>query len=426
MYETSKQLFEKAKHYIPGGVNSPVRAFRSVGGDPLFIAWAQGSKVYDVDGNAFIDYVGSWGPMILGHRHPTVIEALQHALERGTSFGAPTEAEVEFARMLVEAVPSLEMVRLANSGTEATMSAIRLARGYTERTEIIKFSGCYHGHADDLLVKAGSGATTLGIPDSKGVPDDTARHTITLPFNDLDAVGKTVDANGKAIAAIIVEPIPGNMGVVIPRIEFLAGIRELCDHYGIVLIFDEVMSGFRVAWGGAQSLFGVIPDLTCLGKIIGGGLPIGAFGGKREIMENLAPSGPVYQAGTLSGNPLATTAGLATLKLLAQPGTYERLEKLGNDLTREVDQRARQAGQAICSNRVGSMFSIFFTNERVIDYKTALRSDTVKFSRYFHAMLKRGVYLAPSQFEAGFISSAHSEEDVTKTVEAVEEAFKEV
>jgi glutamate-1-semialdehyde 2,1-aminomutase len=426
MYEKSEHLFEEAKKYIPGGVNSPVRAFKAVGGTPPFIAWAQGSKIYDVDGNAYIDYVGSWGPMILGHKHPSVIEALKRALERGTSFGAPTEAEIELAQVIVEAVPSIEMVRMANSGTEATMGAIRVARGYTGKDKIIKFSGCYHGHGDYLLVRAGSGATTLGIPDSKGVPDDFAKNTIPLPFNDLDAVKQVIEEEGKQIAAVIVEPVPGNMGVVLPQEGFLSGMRELCSQHDIVLIFDEVMSGFRVSWGGAQTLYGIIPDMTCLGKIVGGGLPVGAFGGRREIMENLAPLGPVYQAGTLSGNPLAVAAGLETLKLLSQPGTYETLEEGSRYLTEALKEIAVKTGVEIYSTRVGSMFSMFFSSGPVVDYDTAQKSDTDKFSRYFHSMLKRGIYLAPSQFEAGFLSLAHSPEDFDKTLEAATKTFKEL
>jgi glutamate-1-semialdehyde 2,1-aminomutase len=422
----SELLFEEAKKYIPGGVNSPVRAFKAVGGTPPFITSALGSKIYDVDGKEYIDYVSSWGPMIVGHRHPQVIKALQKALTKGLSYGAPTEAEIELARMIVEAVPSIEMVRMVNSGTEATMSAIRLARGYTGRDKIIKFSGCYHGHGDFLLVKAGSGATTLGIPDSKGVPDDFARNTITLPFNNLDAVRKAVKAEASKIAAIIVEPVPGNMGVVLPQEGFLRGLRDLCHETGIVLIFDEVMSGFRVAWGGAQSLYGVIPDMTCLGKVIGGGLPVGAFGGKKEIMENLAPLGPVYQAGTLSGNPLAVTAGLETLKILAQPGTYETLGKSADYLVEKAKKLAQKTGVKTHISRVGSMFTLFFASQEVIDYDTALKSDTVAFSRYFHLMLKGGIYLAPSQFEANFISLAHSQENLNKTLEVMAKAFKEL
>ena len=426
MSNKSELLFEEAKKYIPGGVNSPVRAFKAVGGTPPFITSALGSKIYDVDGKEYIDYVSSWGPMIVGHRHPRVIEALQKALTKGLSYGAPTEAEIELARMIVEAVPSIEMVRMVNSGTEATMSAIRLARGYTGRDKIIKFSGCYHGHGDFLLVKAGSGATTLGIPDSKGVPDDFVRTTITLPFNNLDAVKKAVKAEAPKIAAIILEPVPGNMGVVLPQEGFLRGLQELCHETGIVLIFDEVMSGFRVAWGGAQSLYGVIPDMTCLGKVIGGGLPVGAFGGKKEIMENLAPLGPVYQAGTLSGNPLAVTAGLETLKILAQPGTYETLEKSSAYLVEEAKKLAQKTGVKTHISRVGSMFTLFFASQEVIDYDTALKSDTVAFSRYFHLMLKGGIYLAPSQFEANFISLAHSQENLDKTLEVMTKTFKEL
>jgi len=422
----SELLFEEAKKYIPGGVNSPVRAFKAVGGTPPFIASALGSKIYDVDGKEYIDYVSSWGPMIVGHRHPRVIEALQKALTKGLSYGAPTEGEIELARMMVEAVPSIEMVRMVNSGTEATMSAIRLARGYTGRDKIIKFSGCYHGHGDFLLVKAGSGATTLGIPDSKGVPDDFARNTITLPFNNLNAVKKAVKAEAPKIAAIILEPVPGNMGVVLPQEGFLRGLQELCHETGIVLIFDEVMSGFRVAWGGAQSLYGIIPDMTCLGKVIGGGLPVGAFGGKKEIMENLAPLGPVYQAGTLSGNPLAVTAGLETLKILAQPGTYEKLSKSSEYLVEEAKKIAHKVGVKIYISRVGSMFTLFFASQEVIDYHTALKSDTVTFNRYFHLMLKGGIYLAPSQFEANFISLAHSQENLDKTLEVMAKTFKEL
>ncbi len=426
MSNGSELLFEEAKKYIPGGVNSPVRAFKAVGGTPPFIASALGSKIYDVDGKEYIDYVSSWGPMIVGHRHPRVIEALQKALTKGLSYGAPTEAEIELARMMVEAVPSIEMVRMVNSGTEATMSAIRLARGYTGRDKIIKFSGCYHGHGDFLLVKAGSGATTLGIPDSKGVPDDFARNTITLPFNNLNAVKKAVKAEAPKIAAIILEPVPGNMGVVLPQEGFLRGLQELCHETGIVLIFDEVMSGFRVAWGGAQSLYGIIPDMTCLGKVIGGGLPVGAFGGKKEIMENLAPLGPVYQAGTLSGNPLAVTAGLETLKILAQPGTYEKLSKSSEYLVEEAKKIAHKVGVKIYISRVGSMFTLFFASQEVIDYHTALKSDTVAFNRYFHLMLKGGIYLAPSQFEANFISLAHSQENLDKTLEVMAKTFKEL
>lgn len=424
MRAQSEHFFEEAKKYIPGGVNSPVRAFKSVQGTPPFISWASGSKIYDVDNNGYIDYVGSWGPMILGHRHPQVIDALKQALDRGTSFGAPTEIEIEMARLIVEAVPSIEMVRMVNSGTEATMGAIRVARGYTGRDKIVKFSGCYHGHADYLLVKAGSGATTFGTPDSKGVPADFARNTITVPFNNLAAVHDVLKQERNTIAAIILEPVAGNMGVVPPRKDFLSGLRELCTHHGIVLIFDEVMTGFRVAWGGAQSLYDVIPDMTCLGKIIGGGLPVGAYGGRRDIMEQVAPLGPVYQAGTLSGNPLAITAGLETLRLLSQPGTYEALEERSRHLEEEGKKLAARYHIPASFARVGSMFCLFFRPGDIPDYETAQMCDTAKFNRYFHAMLDHGVYLAPSQFEAGFISLAHSEEDITRTLEAMEEAFK--
>jgi glutamate-1-semialdehyde 2,1-aminomutase len=362
--------------------------------------------------------------MILGHRHPKVFEALKRSLERGTSFGAPTESETELARMIVEAVPSIEMVRLVNSGTEATMGAIRLARGYTGRDKVIKFSGCYHGHADYLLVKAGSGATTLGIPDSQGVPETFAQNTITLPFNNLEAVKEAVKDKGETIAAIILEPVPGNMGVIPPQEDFLRGVRELCNQNNIILIIDEVMSGFRVSWGGAQSLYEVIPDMTCLGKIIGGGLPIGAFGGKKEIMEKLAPTGPVYQAGTLSGNYLTVTAGLETLKVLSQPGIYEKLEESSKYLVEEAKKLAHNAGLEAYFTRVGSMFSLFFTSEVVVDYETAQKSDTNKFSHYFHSMLEEGIYLPPSQFEANFISLAHSEEDLDKTLKALAKTFK--
>jgi glutamate-1-semialdehyde 2,1-aminomutase len=423
MQEKSHHLFEEAQKYIPGGVNSPVRAFKSVQGSPPFISQAQGSKVYDVDGNEYVDYVGSWGPMILGHRHPQVIEALKNTLESGTSFGAPTEVEIEMARTITEAVPSIEMVRMVNSGTEATMSAIRVARGFTGKDKIIKFNGCYHGHADYLLVKAGSGATTFGTPDSKGVPADFARNTITVPFNNLAAVKDILDKEHGSIAAVILEPLPGNMGVVLPKDGFLQGLRDLCTKHNIVFIFDEVMSGFRVAWGGAQSLFGVTPDMTCLGKIIGGGLPVGAYGGRRDIMENIAPLGPVYQAGTLSGNPLAVTAGLETLKILKEPGTYEKLEERAKLLEEEGKKIATRRNVATWYTRVGSMFCLFFHAGEVYDYETAQQCDTEKFSRYFHAMLEGGIYLAPSQFEAGFMSLAHSDEDIEKTLRAMDEAF---
>ncbi|MEE8209702.1 MAG: glutamate-1-semialdehyde 2,1-aminomutase [bacterium] len=423
--ETSARLFAKARELIPGGVNSPVRAFKAVGSEPRFIARAEGSRIFDADGNAYIDYVASWGSMIVGHAHPSAVAALQDAVERGTSYGAPTDLEVTLAEMVVEAVPSVEMVRMVNSGTEATMSAIRLARGATGRDKIIKFAGCYHGHADGLLVEAGSGATTLGVPTSPGVPVDYARNTITLAFNDLDALAGVFGAEGRDIACVIVEPVAGNMGCVPPKDGFLEGLRELTAEHGALLIFDEVMTGFRLAYGGAQELYGVTPDLTCLGKVIGGGLPVGAYGGRRELMEQMAPEGPIYQAGTLSGNPLAMTAGIETLKLCHEPGFYERLEKTSATLTAGLEQAARRAGLALTFQRVGSMFCCYFSGQEVSDHQSALRSDTEAFARYFRSMMARGVNLAPSQFEAGFVSSAHTEADIDATVEAASEAYRE-
>ncbi len=424
MMKGSERLFQEAKRYIPGGVNSPVRAFRAVGGTPLFIQRAQGAKIWDIDGNEYIDYVASWGPMILGHAHPRVVEALQRAAERGTSFGAPTALEVELASLIVEAVPSVELVRMVNSGTEAVMSAIRLARGYTRRDKVIKFEGCYHGHSDGLLVRAGSGATTFGVPDSPGVPEDYTRNTLLAPFNDLEAVKGLVHANPGQIACIVLEPIAGNMGVIPPQEGFLEGLRKLCDEEGIVLIFDEVITGFRVGFSGAQGLYGVMPDLTCLGKIIGGGLPVGAFGGKREIMQELAPVGGVYQAGTLSGNPLAMSAGIETLKVLRQEGTYRHLEEKTYYLCTEAEKIARKVGVPTYFTRVGSMFCTFFTAGPVVDYISAKRSDTEAFRRYFWALLEGGVYIAPSQFEAGFLSLAHTDEDIERTISALHHAFQ--
>ncbi len=422
--ERSGSLFREARQIIPGGVNSPVRAFKSVGIDPLFIRSAAGARITDEDGNSFIDYVGSWGPMILGHRHPVVAEAVRNAVDGGSSFGAPTDREITLARMIVEAIPSMEMVRMVNSGTEATMSAIRLARGYTGRDDIIKFSGCYHGHGDSLLVRAGSGAATFGVPDSPGVPADFARHTLTAEFNSLESVRRLVAEKRGNIACVIVEPVAGNMGVIPPREGFLEGLRELCTNEGIVLIFDEVMTGFRVAYGGAQELYGVTPDLTTLGKIIGGGLPVGAFGGKREIMELLSPSGSVYQAGTLSGNPLAMSAGIATLALLREPGFYERLEEKSRRLGESIAAAAGKAGYPIYSTRVGSMLCAFFSAEEVHDWTGAARCDTASFARYFRAMLEEGIYLAPSQFEAAFVSAAHSDEEIEATIAAAERSFR--
>jgi glutamate-1-semialdehyde 2,1-aminomutase len=420
----SVQFFKEAQKIIPGGVNSPVRAFKSVGADPLFIQRAAGATIFDVDGNAFIDYVGSWGPMILGHCHPVVTAAVKKAVDNGASFGAPTELEIILAKMVVNAVPSIEMVRMVSSGTEATMSAIRLARGYTGRDKILKFSGCYHGHADSLLVKAGSGAATFGVPDSPGVPLDFAKLTLTADYNSLASVNALVAENSGQIACIIVEPIAGNMGTVPPREGFLEGLRAICSEEGIILIFDEVMSGFRVAYGGAQELYGVTPDMTTLGKIIGGGLPVGAFGGKKEIMQILSPSGGVYQAGTLSGNPLAMTAGIETLKLLQEEGFYKRLEEKSAYLAAGIARAAKDAGYPLYSTRVGSMVCSFFTNTEVYDWTTAATCDTKAFARFFLAMLEAGIYLAPSQFETGFVSSAHTESDLDRTIAAARAAFK--
>ncbi len=420
----SNQLFKTAQRLIPGGVNSPVRAFRSVGSDPLFIKRASGSHIYDEDNNEYIDYVGSWGPMILGHTHPDVVSAVKHCLDNGSSFGAPTELEITLAQMIIVAVPSIEMVRMVSSGTEATMSAIRLARGYTGRDKIIKFSGCYHGHADSLLVKAGSGAATFGVPDSPGVPPDFVKHTLTAEFNSLESVQKLVLENSDQIACIIVEPVAGNMGTVPPKPGFLEGLREISTNEGIILIFDEVMSGFRVAYGGAQSLYAVTPDMTTLGKIIGGGLPVGAFGGRRDIMEKLSPTGGIYQAGTLSGNPLAMTAGIATLKLLQTPGFYEQLEEKSNHLAEGIAKAAKDAGYPVYSTRVGSMFCTFFTSREVYDWPTAAACDTKAFARFFLAMLNKGIYLAPSQFETAFVSAAHGQQEIDATIEAAHDCFK--
>jgi glutamate-1-semialdehyde 2,1-aminomutase len=423
-HERSSILFQQAKAAIPGGVNSPVRAFKSVGADPLFIKKAGGCNIYDEDGNTFIDYVGSWGPMIVGHCHPDIIKAVQDTMSSGASFGAPTERETILANLVIEAVPSIEMVRMVSSGTEATMSAIRLARGHTGRDKILKFSGCYHGHADSLLVKAGSGAATFGVPDSPGVPAEVAKLTLTAEYNSLDSVKRLVAENRDTIACIIVEPVAGNMGTVPPREGFLEGLREICSNEGIVLIFDEVMSGFRVAYGGAQELFGVTPDMTTLGKIIGGGLPVGAFGGKREIMEKLSPSGGIYQAGTLSGNPLAMSAGIATLNILKQPGFYKILEEKSRAVAEGIAKAAGDAGYPIYSTRVGSMFCAFFSKGEVFDWPTASQCDTRAFAKYFLAMLDEGVYLAPSQFETAFVSAAHSEADIEKTIAAAAKSFK--
>jgi glutamate-1-semialdehyde 2,1-aminomutase len=414
----SAELFKQAKQVIPGGVNSPVRAYKSVGGDPRFIARASGAKIYDVEGNEYIDYVASWGPLILGHAHPQVVGAVQAVAARGTSFGAPTEAEVELAQLIVEAVSSIERVRLVNSGTEATMSALRLARGFTGRDKVVKFAGCYHGHVDSLLVKAGSGAITLGVPDSAGIPASLAEATIIVPYNDLESVKQVFSKHGREIAAIIVEPIAGNMGVIPPKPGFLSGLREICNQYEALLIFDEVITGFRVAYGGAQQVYGVEPDLTCLGKIIGGGLPVGAYGGKAHIMDFVSPVGPVYQAGTLSGNPLAVTAGIQTLKLLKEPGLYSQLEENSAQLAQGFMDNARQRRIPAQLTRVGSMMCTFFTPTPVVDYTTARSSDTERFARYFWGLQQRGINIAPSQFETLFVSSAHTRQDIEKTIQA--------
>jgi glutamate-1-semialdehyde 2,1-aminomutase len=413
----SQALFDRAQTLIPGGVNSPVRAFRNVGLTPPFLARGEGSHVFDVDGNRYIDYVGSWGPLLLGHRHPAILEALEGALAIGTSFGAPTAQEVEMAEAICDAVPSIEMVRLVNSGTEATMAAIRVARGFTKRDLIVKFEGCYHGHVDSLLVKAGSGVATLGIADTQGVPKSFCDTTIALPYNSTDAVAEAFRNYGDNIAAVIVEPVVGNMGCVPPAPGYLASLREITAQHGALLIFDEVMTGFRVAFGGAQQRFGIKPDLTTLGKVIGGGLPVGAYGGRKDIMSRVAPAGPIYQAGTLSGNPLAVAAGLAMLRYLkAHPEVYTRLEECAAKLC-----AAAPAG--ITVNRVGSMFTFFFTDRPVTDWESAKCSDTARFARFFRAMLERGIYLAPSQFEAAFVSAAHTDEDIDQTIAAAREAF---
>lgn len=423
----SENLYTEAQHFIPGGVNSPVRAFNGVGGTPLFIERANGAYIYDVDGKAYIDYVGSWGPMVLGHNHPAIRTAVIKAVEKGLSFGAPTADEVEMAKFVTELVPSMDMVRMVNSGTEATMSAIRLARGYTARDKIIKFEGCYHGHADCLLVKAGSGALTIGQPNSPGVPADFARHTLTCTYNDLSSVREAFEKHPHDIACIIVEPVAGNMNCIPPSADFLPGLRALCDEFGALLIIDEVMTGFRVALGGAQAHYDVEPDLTCLGKIIGGGMPVGAFGGRSEIMEKLAPTGPVYQAGTLSGNPIAMAAGLACLHEIAQPGVHQRLTELTDMLADGLCEKAREAGIPFVVNHVGGMLGLFFTDAPAVTcYQDVMNCDVERFKKFFHLMLQQGIYLAPSAFEAGFMSVAHSDEDIRKTIDAAAYAFSEL
>jgi glutamate-1-semialdehyde 2,1-aminomutase len=424
--QRSDALFAHARELIPGGVNSPVRAFKAVGGQPRFIERGEGAYLYDVDGNRYIDYVLSWGPLIHGHAHPHVIEAIARAAARGTSYGAPTELEVRLAEMVIEALPAVEMVRFVNSGTEATMSALRLARAYTGRDKIIKFAGGYHGHADFLLVAAGSGALTLGIPDSPGVPQATTADTLIAPYNSLSAVQALFEEFPDGVAAVIVEPVAGNMGCVPPEPGYLQGLRDLTTRFGALLIFDEVMTGFRVAYGGAQQLYGIKPDLTCLGKIIGGGLPAAAYGGRREIMSLIAPAGPVYQAGTLSGNPLAMAAGIAQLELLQQSGVYERLEARSAQLAEGLKEAATAAGIAITQTRVGSMFCLFFTDQPVTDYASAKTASTERYAHFFQAMLEQGIYLAPSQFEAGFLSLAHQAQEIEQTIEAARVAFAQL
>jgi glutamate-1-semialdehyde 2,1-aminomutase len=421
--ERSAQLFAEAQQLLPGGVDSPVRAFKGVGGTPRFIAGGKGATVWDADGNRYIDYLASWGPLIAGHAHPGVVAAIQEAATRGTSYGAPTEAEIELARLVKSAFPTIELVRFVSSGTEATMTALRLARAFTGREKILKFDGGYHGHADALLVQAGSGPLTLGLPDSQGVPVAAAAQTLSVPYNDLHAVRAAFEAHPGEIAAVIVEPVAGNMGVIPPDAGFLEHLRQMTRHDGALLIFDEVITGFRIARGGAQEKYRVTPDLTCLGKIVGGGLPVGAYGGRRAIMELIAPLGPVYQAGTLSGNPLAMAAGIATLRLLSEPGVYDHLDRLAARLADGLAAAASSAGVTYTANRVGSMLTGFFCSAPVIDYATAKRADTKRYAAFFHAMLDRGVYLAPSQFEAGFVSLAHTESDIDATIAAAHDAF---
>ncbi len=424
--DRSKQLFQESQLYLPGGVDSPVRAFKAVSGTPLFIKRGQGSRLYDEDGNEYIDYVGSWGPLILGHAHPRVVKALKKAVEHGSSFGAPTELETTLAKLICEAMPSIQMVRFVNSGTEAVMSAIRLARAFTRRNKVVKFAGCYHGHSDGLLAKAGSGMATLGIPSSPGVPAALTSYTLVAPYNNLEAVGRLFKDFASDIAAVIVEPVAGNMGVVLPKSGFLEGLCSLTQQHGALLIFDEVITGFRVAYGGAQRLYGITPDLTCLGKIIGGGLPVGAYGGRRDIMQMVAPSGEVYQAGTLAGNPLAMTAGIETLEILKESGTYEELERKASILAKGIIEAANKAGVDIQLPRNGSMFTIFFAKSPVTDYETAARADTALYARFFHQMLSQGVYLPPSQFEAAFVSLVHTDKDIRDTVGAGEKAFTSI
>ena len=422
-HDRSKQIFAAAQQYMPGGVNSPVRAFSAVGGDPVVMAIGKGSRISDVDGNEYIDYVGSWGPLILGHAHPSVVEILQKAAERGTSFGALTELEVELARLVCDMVPSIDVVRFVNSGTEATMSALRLARAYTGRDKVLKFEGCYHGHSDGLLAKAGSGVATLSLPDSAGVPASFTAETLVAPFNDVDALTRVFEQHGEEIASVIVEPVPANMGVVLPQPSYLRFLRQITERAGTLLIFDEVISGFRISPGGAQMYYGVVPDLTCLGKIIGGGLPVGAYGGRRDVMSLLAPLGPVYQAGTLSGNPMAMAAGIVTLRILQNDGVYRGLDGLGAALAEGLRSAATVAECEVSITQLGSMMTVFFSPQAPSDYASAKRADTSRYGRFFAAMLDSGVYLPPSQFEAMFVSLAHMSADLDRTVEAARNAF---
>ena len=423
----SESLFADAQKHIPGGVNSPVRAFRSVGGTPLFFKHAEGAYVIDEDDKRYIDYVGSWGPMILGHSHPDVLDAVRRQLEHGLSYGAPTALETQMAELVCSLVPSMDMVRMVSSGTEATMSAIRLARGYTGRDSIIKFEGCYHGHSDSLLVKAGSGALTLGVPSSPGVPAAFARHTLTLPFNDIDAVEKTLSEVGEEVACIIVEPVAGNMNCVPPVPGFLEGLRRLCDQHGVVLIFDEVMTGFRVSLGGAQAYYGITPDISTFGKIIGGGMPVGCFGGKRAIMQKIAPLGPVYQAGTLSGNPLAMAAGITTLNLISRPGFHDELTQYTSRMLQGMQERADAAGVPFVTTQAGGMFGLYFSGaDDILTFEDVMSSDSERFKRFYHLMLEGGVYLAPSAYEAGFTSIAHGEDELRITLDAAQRAFEAI
>jgi glutamate-1-semialdehyde 2,1-aminomutase len=422
----SQELFQEAQKYLPGGVDSPVRAFKAVGGTPPFITRGQGARIYDADGNEFIDYVCSWGPLILGHSHPQVVDALKRTAESGTSFGAPTELEITLAKMISTALPAIELIRFVSSGTEAAMTALRLARAFTSRDRIVKFAGGYHGHADGLLVKGGSGLATLSLPNSPGVPASYAQNTLVAPYNNIDAVAQLFQSYPKEIAAVIIEPVAANMGVVPPRPDFLNSLRRLTSEYGALLIFDEVISGFRVAYGGAQTLYGITPDLTCLGKIIGGGLPVGAYGGKREIMEMMAPDGPVYQAGTLSGNPLAMTAGIETLTVLSQPGVYEKLENTGSHLEKGIAEVVSSLKLKLNVSRFASLLTIFFTGNPVFDYESAAEADTALFGQFFQKLLSGGIYWPPSQFEAAFISLAHSEKDIQTTIEVIDRALHQL